>query len=704
MQRVQKLRFAGVLFVASIFIASGSAIAQTDGGPDIFLPLIQTTGESASTIVAVDDLYETPSGTPLAVAAATGVLANDTTDGPDTLQAVLVDDVANGVLTLAADGSFLYVPNPSFSGQDRFIYQATDGNNMSEPAIVTLNVEDVAGAPIARNDGYTTTVGIELIVSGADGVLANDTPRGPDTLQAELVDSVASGVLSLAADGSFTYMPDADFIGQDSFTYRAANGIATSEPATVSLQVLTENSPPQILSGQIDFVKNVIGNEVDETHVAVGADLDRDGDMDVAATDYVDGLVLWYQNDGSGNFTEKILDSDLEGAYPAGVGDVDLDGHVDVLAAGYDADTFVWYRNDGGGAFTRFVVDDASDGAHSIVAIDFDDDDDIDFVTSSQDANRIAWYENDGSQNFTEKIIDSAALGAKRAEVADIDDDGDLDVAAASFEGDEIAWHRNDGNQNFTKEIIDTTADGAYYVSPADVDGDGDIDIFTASQLDNTIAWYENEGEAGFTKRIIDSTAEGARSVFAVDMDRDGDADTLSAAKLGDTFAWHINDGNGNFTKRIIDESTPNADGAYGITAVDMDYDGDEDILTASKWSSDVVIHTQVKRHDVTVDQGGTRLIDTDTLLTVDNESGPAEIIYTLQDAPQSGQISVGDAVIGAGGNFTQADIDSGRLAYTHGGVNAEPDEFTFSVADDGQDGVQAATGFVVITIVSERR
>jgi hypothetical protein len=245
-------------------------------------------------------------------------------------------------------------------------------------------------------------------------------------------------------------------------------------PRTVTGGTLAARSPrSQSAIGEVIFTKQVIGTGVLETHAVVAADLDGDGDLDVAATDYVNGVVNWYENDGGGGFIPRVLDADLEGAYPISVGDVDGDGKVDVLAAGYLGGLFVWYRNEGGGNFTRFVVDDAADGPHSIVTIDLDGDGDMDLVTTWQggthrSGNLVAWYENDGNQNFTRHIIDDEAIDAKDAKAADINGDGHLDVVAGSFSSNEVAWYENDGDQNFTKHVIDEEALGAYYVSLAE--------------------------------------------------------------------------------------------------------------------------------------------------------------------------------------------------------------------------------------------
>jgi len=645
--------------------------------------------------VATDDVYQTAEDTELVVDVANGILANDSDPDLDSLQALLVDDASNGVLNLKADGSFNYMPAPDFNGRDSFTYRASDAISQSNLATVTLTVNVVNDAPVATDDVYQTAEDTELVVDVANGILANDSDPEMEPLQTVLVSSVSDGVLNLNENGSFDYTPVPDFNGQDSFTYRASDTVLESNLATVTITVDVNNAP-QIVTGEIAFTKQIIDSTINEVHAAVAADLDGDGDMDIAATETGGQSVFWYENDGNGHFTKWLLDGNLLGVYPASVGDVDSDGDADVLAAGYSADTFVWYRNDGGGNFVRKDVDTASDGAHSIVTADMDDDGDTDLVTSSQDANTIAWYENDGAENFTLHIIDTSSLEAKRAEVADMDGDGDLDIVTASTADHEVNWFENDGNQNFTKRLIKKWVIGAYYASPADVDGDGDMDVFSASQWDHMIAWHRNDGGGLFTIQIMDSNAEGARTVIPADIDGDGDVDAVAASVNDDTVAWYKNDGSGAFTQQVIDQAT---DGAYGVFTVDMDFDGDVDVLATGRDDDTVALHTQIRAHTATVGMGGSLAIDSTLLLTTDADDGPASLTYMITEAPQFGELRVNGAPITSGGAFTQDDINNNRLTYVHDGANGSADEFTFTVADGGENGVQPATGSFSINI-----
>jgi len=192
--------------------------------------------------VAGNDNYSVNEDATLTVAAA-GVLANDTDVDGDPLTAVLVAGPTNGTVTLNANGSFNYTPNANYNGPDSFTYQANDGGLNSNVATVSITVNSVNDAPIAANDSFSVDEDTTLNVA-APGVLASDSDVEGDPITAVLVAGPAGGTLTLAADGSFTYTPNADFNGVDSFTYKANDGAADSGAATVSITVNPVNDAP----------------------------------------------------------------------------------------------------------------------------------------------------------------------------------------------------------------------------------------------------------------------------------------------------------------------------------------------------------------------------------------------------------------------------------------------------------------------------
>jgi large repetitive protein len=185
--------------------------------------------------VANNDTHTTNEDIALAVAAP-GVLANDTDANSNPLTAVLVSGPTNGTLVLNADGSFTYTPSANFNGSDSFTYKANDGAADSNVATVSLTVNAVNDAPVADNDSYNTNEDAQLNVP-APGVLDGDADVDNASLTAILVSGPADGSLALNPDGSFTYTPNLDFNGTDGFTYKANDGTADSNVATVTITV-----------------------------------------------------------------------------------------------------------------------------------------------------------------------------------------------------------------------------------------------------------------------------------------------------------------------------------------------------------------------------------------------------------------------------------------------------------------------------------
>jgi len=113
-----------------------------------------------------------------------------------------------------------------------------NGRNETCTANVTVQVNAAGNRPpVAQNDQYNTQQNNPLTVA-APGVLGNDNDPDGNPITAVLgTTKVAHGALSLNADGGFTYTPDTDYIGSDSFTYQASDGQELSNPATVTIGI-----------------------------------------------------------------------------------------------------------------------------------------------------------------------------------------------------------------------------------------------------------------------------------------------------------------------------------------------------------------------------------------------------------------------------------------------------------------------------------
>jgi hypothetical protein len=111
----------------------------------------------------------------------------------------------------------------------------------------------------ANADGYTVDEDRTLTINAVDGVLSNDIGPTGSTLTASLVEEPSNGTLELNANGSFTYAPDHDFVGIDTFTYTASDGRTVSNAATVTITI----------SAVLDAVIDVkIGSEINSTNLS----------------------------------------------------------------------------------------------------------------------------------------------------------------------------------------------------------------------------------------------------------------------------------------------------------------------------------------------------------------------------------------------------------------------------------------------------
>lgn len=130
---------------------------------------------------------------------------------------------------------------------------------------------------------------------------------------------------------------------------------------------------------------------------------------------------------------------------------------------------------------------------------------------------------------------------------------------------------------------------GANDIYPCDIDGDGDVDLVAANYGDDTIGWYENlDGLGNFdSQKIISNNTDQARTVHAVDLDGDGDLDVISGSQADAKIAWYENDGLGNFGPQQI--ISTNATSVHDVYGTDMDGDGDMDVLAALFGSNMVV-------------------------------------------------------------------------------------------------------------------
>lgn len=170
-----------------------------------------------------------------------GQLVATDVDSP-VLTYTIVRGPSHGAVDLdAATGRFTYHPAQDYNGLDAFQFTAFDGELGSAPATVTLTVLPVNDPPVAQ-DG---TLVLPEDTPSPGQVTAADVDS--TTLTYALVRSPAHGQVSLdQASGRYTYSPDLNYNGPDSFQFAASDGQSQSAPGTVSITVTPVNDPPEL--------------------------------------------------------------------------------------------------------------------------------------------------------------------------------------------------------------------------------------------------------------------------------------------------------------------------------------------------------------------------------------------------------------------------------------------------------------------------
>ena len=398
---------------------------------------------AVATTVRVESINDAPvagddgSPTPLAVTEDTPltfnpVLSNDSDVEGDALFITEIDSdpvspgdtvlVTNGSVDLALDGTTLtFNPAPNYFGPASFSYQISDGN-LTDTAMVYLNVAPVNDAPVASDDGP-----VALVEDGSvfiDPVTPNDTDVESDPLSITSIDGTpiaplgfvltTDGRINLGADGrTLEFVPNAQFNGPTVVSYQISDGQLTST-ANVTFDVSAVDDPLSVAATPPDVAFDD-GDTVNLPMVGYFTDPDGDdltysvtglpiglsihpefgvisGDIDSSASQTSPYSVTVTVDDGQGSIVSTGFEMDVTNIAPtvaANFAVVVRDGDdlsIDAAASFVDADrdnlTFImtglpaWAGYDAdSGLITGVAPANASDSGPSIVTVTADDGD-----------------------------------------------------------------------------------------------------------------------------------------------------------------------------------------------------------------------------------------------------------------------------------------------------------------------------------------
>jgi len=302
--------------------------------------------------------------------------------------------------------------------------------------------------------------------------------------------------------------------------------LATANAWVDLVTVLTNN-------GDGTFVHDTAYTVQREPWSVNGADLDADGDYDLVTAnhtsdDYGVGDVAVLLNQGDGTFASHSR-------YPAGVrptsvfiGDLNGDGHLDLATADsstYPGSTVSVLLNNGDGTFAAPDTYPLDHDPTEIIGGDLDGDGDLDLATGFFNSANILILLNNGVGVYAPGPVVPVGGLPQSLFVADLDGDGDLELITANTDAHDVSVIPNNGDGSFASPSDYPAGRYPHSIFAADFDGDGDLDLTTAIQSEDGVNIFLNNGDATFAPYVTYLSGGGPWSVFAADFDGDGSLD-----------------------------------------------------------------------------------------------------------------------------------------------------------------------------------
>ncbi len=225
------------------------------------------------------------------------VLTNDSDVDGNSMMATVGTAPSNGTLNLLGDGSFIYTPNSNYFGSDNFTYEVCDDGTpiLCDTETVTLSVIPLNDAPITVTENYS--INEDATLNG--NVLTNDSDIENQLLSATIFTDVLNGSLTLNSNGSFTYIPTANYFGTDNFIYEVCDNGVPSLCATqlVNLTINSVNDSPTPMS---DFFSANEDNQITDNVLTNDSDIDGNSLASTIQSQPTNGTLILQT---SGNFT-----------------------------------------------------------------------------------------------------------------------------------------------------------------------------------------------------------------------------------------------------------------------------------------------------------------------------------------------------------------------------------------------------------------
>ncbi|WP_144053173.1 tandem-95 repeat protein, partial [Xenococcus sp. PCC 7305] len=269
------------------------------------VPFVINVTEVNDAPVINDDSLTTDEDIPVNIVA----IANDIDiDGNlNPTSTTVVSPATNGTVVNNGDGTFTYIPNPNYNGFDSFTYQITDAGGLTDIATVGITVNSVNDFPIANDENVTTDEDVPVNIAA----IANDIDVDGNLVptSATIIAQATNGTVVNNGDGTFTYTPNPDYNGLDSFAYQISDAGGLTDIATIGINIIPieDSIIPNLITEPLNTVGGTGGND------ALTGTTDSELLAGFAGNDVLDGRAGNDILDGGPNIDTAVYQSDSAG-------------------------------------------------------------------------------------------------------------------------------------------------------------------------------------------------------------------------------------------------------------------------------------------------------------------------------------------------------------------------------------------------------
>lgn len=181
------------------------------------------------------------------------------------LTITVLQGAQNGTFNLTNAGAYSYVPNTNYFGAETIVYSVCDPLGLCASGNISITISSVEDLPQASGESLAVIEGNTL----SNDVSTNDFDGDGDVLIYSTLNAAINGVLNFNSDGTFNYLPNTGFLGNESISYIVCDDNGNCASAVLSIDVLTSNTAPialaiaQEINEDESISANLISNVVD---------------------------------------------------------------------------------------------------------------------------------------------------------------------------------------------------------------------------------------------------------------------------------------------------------------------------------------------------------------------------------------------------------------------------------------------------------